>query len=112
MCLCVHMLACVWVCVCVHACASMSIKIIFIIQDWTKHWFVLNPNFLRYYRDSASEGSNQLDGAIDLSAICRVSEVNVSRNYGFKLEVNYCLVSMIAYPGNLVKTICCNISMY
>ena len=61
---------------------------IFLLQDWTKHWFVLNSNFLRYYRDSASEGSNQLDGAIELSAICRVSEVNVSRNYGFKLEVN------------------------
>jgi len=74
------------------------------MQEWTKHWFVLNANFLRYFRDSASEGSNQLDGVIDLSSIYRVTEVNVSRNYGFKLEVSHAY----DYPLNeLIEMISC-----
>ncbi|XP_062614667.1 uncharacterized protein LOC134276428 isoform X3 [Saccostrea cucullata] len=55
-------------------------------KDWKKHWFVLTGNSLRYYKDAKAEETNTLDGKIDLSGCYDISEVNVGRNYGFRIK--------------------------
>ncbi|KAJ8318268.1 hypothetical protein KUTeg_003359 [Tegillarca granosa] len=54
--------------------------------DWKKHWFVLTGNSLRYYKDAKAEENNALDGRIDLSGCYDISEVNIGRNYGFRVK--------------------------
>ncbi|XP_034503288.1 myosin phosphatase Rho-interacting protein isoform X3 [Ailuropoda melanoleuca] len=54
--------------------------------QWKKHWFVLADQSLRYYRDSAAEEAADLDGEIDLSTCCDVTEYPVQRNYGFQIH--------------------------
>lgn len=56
-------------------------------QDWKKHWFVLTGNSLRYYKDAKAEETNALDGRIDLSSCYEITEVQIQRNYGFKIKV-------------------------
>ncbi|XP_060582101.1 golgin subfamily A member 4-like isoform X4 [Ruditapes philippinarum] len=55
-------------------------------KDWKKHWFVLTGNSLRYYKDAKAEETNNLDGRIDLSSCYDISEVQIQRNYGFKIK--------------------------
>ncbi|XP_039703531.1 myosin phosphatase Rho-interacting protein isoform X4 [Pteropus medius] len=55
---------------------------------WKKHWFVLADQSLRYYRDSVAEEAADLDGEIDLSTCCNVTEYPVQRNYGFQIHVS------------------------
>ncbi|XP_021376581.1 protein NETWORKED 1D-like isoform X3 [Mizuhopecten yessoensis] len=55
-------------------------------KDWKKHWFVLTGNSLRYYRDAQAEESNTLDGRIDLSTCFDISEVDIGRNFGFRIK--------------------------
>ncbi|XP_022319320.2 uncharacterized protein LOC111122066 isoform X4 [Crassostrea virginica] len=55
-------------------------------KDWKKHWFVLTGNSLRYYKDAKAEETNTLDGRIDLSGCYDITEVNVGRNYGFRIK--------------------------
>lgn len=57
------------------------------MQDWKKYWFVLIGNFLRYYKDVKVEEINILDGRIDLFGCYDIIEVNVGRNYGFRIKV-------------------------
>ncbi|XP_068944016.1 myosin phosphatase Rho-interacting protein isoform X5 [Petaurus breviceps papuanus] len=54
--------------------------------QWKKHWFVLADQSLRYYRDSVAEEAADLDGEIDLSTCCNVTEYPVQRNYGFQIH--------------------------
>ncbi|XP_069784334.1 myosin phosphatase Rho-interacting protein-like isoform X3 [Narcine bancroftii] len=54
--------------------------------QWKKHWFVLNDQVLKYYRDSAAEEAVDLDGEIDLSSCYNVIEYEVQRNYGFQIH--------------------------
>ncbi|XP_077019457.1 myosin phosphatase Rho-interacting protein isoform X3 [Tamandua tetradactyla] len=54
--------------------------------QWKKHWFVLADQSLRYYRDSVAEEAADLDGEIDLSTCCEVTEHPVQRNYGFQIH--------------------------
>ena len=56
-------------------------------DDWTKHWFVLGDVAITFYKDSRAEDSNLVDGCVDLTACYSVSEVSVSRNYGFSIKV-------------------------
>ncbi|XP_023377874.1 myosin phosphatase Rho-interacting protein isoform X6 [Pteropus vampyrus] len=56
--------------------------------QWKKHWFVLADQSLRYYRDSVAEEAADLDGEIDLSTCCNVTEYPVQRNYGFQIHVS------------------------
>ncbi|XP_067013122.2 protein outspread [Anabrus simplex] len=53
-------------------------------KEWNKHWFVLHGAALMYYRDPTAEDKGILDGVIDLSGVCSVTEVQVARNYGFQ----------------------------
>ncbi|XP_060071372.1 uncharacterized protein LOC132551265 isoform X2 [Ylistrum balloti] len=55
-------------------------------KDWKKHWFVLTGNSLRYYKDAQAEESNTLDGRIDLSTCFDISEVDIGRNFGFRIK--------------------------
>ncbi|XP_055263475.1 myosin phosphatase Rho-interacting protein isoform X3 [Moschus berezovskii] len=54
--------------------------------QWKKHWFVLADQSLRFYRDSVAEEAADLDGEIDLSTCCDVTEYPVQRNYGFQIH--------------------------
>uniref|UniRef100_A0A4W2E3E2 Myosin phosphatase Rho-interacting protein n=1 Tax=Bos indicus x Bos taurus TaxID=30522 RepID=A0A4W2E3E2_BOBOX len=54
--------------------------------QWKKHWFVLADQSLRFYRDSVAEEAADLDGEIDLSTCCNVTEYPVQRNYGFQIH--------------------------
>lgn len=49
---------------------------------------MLTGNSLRYYKDAKAEETNNLDGRIDLSSCYEISEVQIQRNYGFKIKVN------------------------
>ncbi|KAB0339262.1 hypothetical protein FD754_024021, partial [Muntiacus muntjak] len=51
--------------------------------QWKKHWSVLADQSLRFYRDSVE---SDLDGEIDLSTCCDVTEYPVQRNYGFQIH--------------------------
>ncbi|XP_052819557.1 centromere-associated protein E-like isoform X4 [Mya arenaria] len=55
-------------------------------KDWKKHWFVLTGNSLRYYKDAKAEETNALDGRIDLSSCYEITDVQIQRNYGFKIK--------------------------
>ncbi|XP_056020279.1 uncharacterized protein LOC125668582 isoform X5 [Ostrea edulis] len=57
-------------------------------KDWKKHWFVLTGNSLRYYKDAKAEETSTLDGRIDLSGCYDITEVNVGRNYGFRIKTS------------------------
>lgn len=48
---------------------------------------MLIGNFLRYYKDVKVEEINILDGWIDLFGCYDIIEVNVGRNYGFRIKV-------------------------
>lgn len=48
---------------------------------------MLTGNSLRYYKDAKAEETNTLDGRIDLSGCYDITEVNVGRNYGFRIKV-------------------------
>ena len=50
---------------------------------------MLAGNSLRYYKDAKAEDANELDGRIDLSTCYEVSELNIHRNYGFKIKVRH-----------------------
>uniref|UniRef100_A0A8C4GN63 Myosin phosphatase Rho interacting protein n=1 Tax=Dicentrarchus labrax TaxID=13489 RepID=A0A8C4GN63_DICLA len=53
---------------------------------WKKYWFVLTDHSLRYYKDSIAEEASDLDGEIDLSTCCNVTEYQAQRNYGFQIH--------------------------
>ncbi|KAL3876263.1 hypothetical protein ACJMK2_034131 [Sinanodonta woodiana] len=55
-------------------------------KDWKKHWFVLTGNSLRYYKDAKAEEGGTLDGRIDLSSCYDIAELNIPRNYGFRIK--------------------------
>lgn len=48
---------------------------------------MLIGNFLWYYKDVKVEEINILDGWIDLFGCYDIIEVNVGRNYGFRIKV-------------------------
>ncbi|XP_070847314.1 protein outspread isoform X1 [Chaetodon trifascialis] len=54
--------------------------------QWKKFWFVLTDHSLRYYKDSIAEEASDLDGEIDLSTCCNVTEYQAQRNYGFQIH--------------------------
>ncbi|XP_068160879.1 myosin phosphatase Rho-interacting protein isoform X1 [Antennarius striatus] len=54
--------------------------------QWKKYWFVLTDHSLRYYKDSIAEEASDLDGEIDLSTCCNVTEYQAQRNYGFQIH--------------------------
>uniref|UniRef100_A0A8P4KNL1 Myosin phosphatase Rho interacting protein n=1 Tax=Dicentrarchus labrax TaxID=13489 RepID=A0A8P4KNL1_DICLA len=66
--------------VCVRACACIF------EPTWKKYWFVLTDHSLRYYKDSIAEEASDLDGEIDLSTCCNVTEYQAQRNYGFQIH--------------------------
>ncbi|XP_029633255.1 putative leucine-rich repeat-containing protein DDB_G0290503 isoform X5 [Octopus sinensis] len=55
-------------------------------KDWKKHWFVLDANSLRYFKDAKAEEKGFVDGKIDLSTCYSVEEANAPRNYGFCIK--------------------------
>ncbi|XP_077980054.1 uncharacterized protein LOC144435332 [Glandiceps talaboti] len=55
-------------------------------KDWSKYWFVLSDNTLKYYQDSKAEEAETEEGCINLSTCKDVMEKNVDRNYGFHIE--------------------------
>eukprot|EP00106_Octopus_bimaculoides_P013154 XP_014780596.1 PREDICTED: cytadherence high molecular weight protein 2-like [Octopus bimaculoides] len=55
-------------------------------KDWKKHWFVLDANSLRYFKDAKAEEKGFVDGKIDLSTCYSVVEANAPRNYGFCIK--------------------------
>ncbi|XP_070581236.1 LOW QUALITY PROTEIN: golgin subfamily A member 4-like [Ptychodera flava] len=57
-------------------------------KDWAKHWFVLSDNTLKYYRDSRAEEADKEDDCIYLSTCQDVKELDVSRNYGFQIQLS------------------------
>ncbi|XP_041364638.1 golgin subfamily A member 4-like isoform X2 [Gigantopelta aegis] len=78
-------------------------------KEARKHWFVLAGNSLRYYKDAKAEDANDLDGRIDLSTCYEVSELNIHRNYGFKIKTQngqYTLAAMTSgIRNNWMKAI-------
>ncbi|XP_054460781.1 TRIO and F-actin-binding protein-like [Anoplopoma fimbria] len=53
---------------------------------WRKYWFVLGDTSLRYYRDADAEESDDLDGEINLISCVSVSDCDVEKNYGLKIQ--------------------------
>ena len=62
---------------------------------------MLTGNSLRYYKDAKAEETNSLDGRIDLSSCYEIAEVQIQRNYGFKIKVIAALhITYIALTNN------------
>ncbi|XP_035796179.1 protein outspread-like isoform X3 [Anopheles albimanus] len=53
--------------------------------DWSKHWFTLRGAALFYYRDPVAEEKGVLDGVLDVNSITSITELPVSKGYGFQL---------------------------
>ncbi|XP_058058574.1 protein outspread [Anopheles bellator] len=53
--------------------------------DWSKHWFTLRGAALFYYRDPVAEEKGVLDGVLDVNSITSITEVPVTKGYGFQL---------------------------
>ncbi|KPP61709.1 centrosome-associated protein CEP250-like [Scleropages formosus] len=95
---------------------------------WKKRWFVLTDRSLRWYRDTVAEEVNSsttlrargpldrslrhttcprlfqtgdLDGEVDLSTCCDVTEFPVLRNYGFQIHTKDGTVTLSAVTSGI-----------
>ncbi|KAL4658030.1 TRIO and F-actin-binding protein-like isoform X2 [Arapaima gigas] len=71
--------------------------------EWKKHWFVLTDAALKYYRDSAAEEKDDLDGEIDLRSCVKVSEFDVEKNYGFQIQTVSAVFTLSAMTTGIRK---------
>ena len=55
--------------------------------SWHKYWFVLQDGALVYYGDPAAESKGFLDGVVDLNNVDKIGTEELSRNYGFYLQM-------------------------
>lgn len=69
--------------------------------EWRKHWFVLTDAGLKYYRDSAAEERDDVDGEIDLKACVKVSEFEVEKNYGFQIQTRDAVFTLSAMTAGI-----------
>uniref|UniRef100_A0A3Q0QPT2 TRIO and F-actin binding protein b n=1 Tax=Amphilophus citrinellus TaxID=61819 RepID=A0A3Q0QPT2_AMPCI len=69
--------------------------------EWKKHWFVLTDAGLKYYRDSAAEEKDDLDGEIDLKSCVNVSEFDVEKNYGFQIKTREAVFTLSAMTAGI-----------
>lgn len=69
--------------------------------EWRKHWFVLTDAGLKYYRDSAAEERDEVDGEIDLKACVKVSEFDVEKNYGFQIQTRDAVYTLSAMTAGI-----------
>ncbi|XP_056305104.1 TRIO and F-actin binding protein b [Danio aesculapii] len=69
--------------------------------EWRKHWFVLTDAGLKYYRDSAAEERDEVDGEIDLKACVKVSEFDVEKNYGFQIQTRDAVFTLSAMTAGI-----------
>ncbi|KPP79619.1 TRIO and F-actin-binding protein-like [Scleropages formosus] len=70
-------------------------------MGWKKHWFVLTDAGLKYYRDSAAEEKDELDGEIDLRTCVKVSEFDVEKNYGFQIQTMNAVFTLSAMTAGI-----------
>ncbi|KAK9978958.1 hypothetical protein ABG768_020694 [Culter alburnus] len=69
--------------------------------EWRKHWFVLTDAGLKYYRDSAAEERDEVDGEIDLKSCVKVSEFDVEKNYGFQIQTRDAMFTLSAMTAGI-----------
>ncbi|RXN19203.1 serine arginine repetitive matrix 2-like protein [Labeo rohita] len=69
--------------------------------EWRKHWFVLTDAGLKYYRDSAAEERDEVDGEIDLKSCVKVSEFDVEKNYGFQIQTRDAVFTLSAMTAGI-----------
>ncbi|XP_051571802.1 LOW QUALITY PROTEIN: TRIO and F-actin-binding protein-like [Myxocyprinus asiaticus] len=69
--------------------------------EWRKHWFVLTDAGLKYYRDSAAEERDDVDGEIDLKSCVKVSEFDVEKNYGFQIQTRDAMFTLSAMTAGI-----------
>ncbi|KAI7804080.1 putative TRIO and F-actin-binding protein, partial [Triplophysa rosa] len=69
--------------------------------EWRKHWFVLTDAGLKYYRDSAAEEKDEVDGEIDLKSCVKVSEFDVEKNYGFQIQTREAVFTLSAMTAGI-----------
>ncbi|XP_051569413.1 TRIO and F-actin binding protein b isoform X2 [Myxocyprinus asiaticus] len=69
--------------------------------EWRKHWFVLTDAGLKYYRDSAAEERDDVDGEIDLKSCVKVSEFDVEKNYGFQIQTREAVFTLSAMTAGI-----------
>ncbi|XP_016116568.1 TRIO and F-actin binding protein b [Sinocyclocheilus grahami] len=69
--------------------------------EWRKHWFVLTDAGLKYYRDSAAEERDEVDGEIDLKSCVKVSEFDVEKNYGFQIQIRDAILTLSAMTAGI-----------
>ncbi|XP_008275845.1 uncharacterized protein LOC103354298 [Stegastes partitus] len=68
---------------------------------WRKHWFVLSDTWLRFYRDSEAEESDDVDGEIDLTSCVNVSECDVEKNYGLQIQTKRAVFTLSAMTSRI-----------
>ncbi|XDV11003.1 hypothetical protein PO909_000075 [Leuciscus waleckii] len=69
--------------------------------EWRKHWFVLTDAGLKYYRDSAAEERDEVDGEIDLKSCVKVLEFDVEKNYGFQIQTTDAAFTLSAMTAGI-----------
>ncbi|XP_061832961.1 TRIO and F-actin-binding protein-like isoform X1 [Nerophis lumbriciformis] len=63
---------------------------------WQKRWFVLSDAWLKYYRDSEAEESEEVEGEMDLSSCVTVSDCDVDNNYGLQIQTKRAVFTLSA----------------
>uniref|UniRef100_A0A673LSU3 TRIO and F-actin-binding protein-like n=1 Tax=Sinocyclocheilus rhinocerous TaxID=307959 RepID=A0A673LSU3_9TELE len=71
------------------------------LSNIMKHWFVLTDAGLKYYRDSAAEERDEVDGEIDLKSCVKVSEFDVEKNYGFQIQTRDAVLTLSAMTAGI-----------
>ncbi|XP_051940108.1 TRIO and F-actin-binding protein-like isoform X2 [Hippocampus zosterae] len=70
-------------------------------DKWRKHWFVLDDELLKYYRDPEAEESDDLDGEIDLYTCVNVSDWDVEKNFGLRIQTKRAVFTLSAVTSTL-----------
>ncbi|XP_019717694.1 TRIO and F-actin-binding protein-like isoform X2 [Hippocampus comes] len=70
-------------------------------DKWRKHWFVLDDESLKYYRDPEAEESDDLDGEIDLYTCVNVSDWDVEKNFGLRIQTKRAVFTLSAVTSTL-----------
>ncbi|XP_029997475.1 early endosome antigen 1 isoform X3 [Sphaeramia orbicularis] len=69
--------------------------------QWQKHWFVLNNQILRFYKDSVADEAADMDGEINLSTCFDIRDYPGQKNCGFQIHTRDGVYTLCAMTSGM-----------